>query len=69
MSKTTCPIHTPANQLDTPYVRLSQCLTDHRVALTGADVQAQHNAMCALMDMIVEEWQQTLDALLALQQR
>lgn len=48
------PLSTP--QLDTPYARLTQALADHRLALTGTDLEEQCNAVAAIHQLAWAEW-------------
>ena len=48
---------TPTPQLDTPFARLSQALCDHRLALTGADLEAQHEALTVCQGHISQEFE------------
>ncbi len=56
----------PTPQLLTPYARLTQALWEHRLALTGTDVEARCQAMSAIYERVHHEWDQALEALVVL---
>ena len=53
----------PAPPLNTPYARLTQALWEHRLALTGTDVEARVDALRQVLWGIGEELDTTIETL------